>query len=454
MNVYAASLTLTERLAVRVWCVKPGAHRCRPYLRIIYQIHLFILADEDVRCTDSRGKFAETSPNFLRTSRRKTKKETKKSGGRGTALAGSQLPRLQQAATAITSRPPLCIQQDLKEISDNILGPCFGMTVRTITTGRTEPPHARLSVISSATARWKRRVPVGRAPVHNCRIVKTLAVPSVNRSVDHTEFRRRRRNDRTPPPINLFRSVLKHPEWWLAEMPPYPPGLILFHGKYDFKLGRAADIGPLVGLLGFVGFVVNLLNALKSASEKMHPKKNYFLSAWDGDPPCFVRHPAKNTARSLWSNYYHCAHQPDTSSARVATRSDPIIAPRSLYIFPKHKYKDSRYQSRDNKYSNFNYTICNVISAVEMIQQNVDCGLKSRRQDGKVGRLQEPCEFPESANILSSTSVYINEEFSKPTISVCNQEDKENAGAKESRLQELYEFPESAPTSCLQLPST
>jgi hypothetical protein len=72
---------------------------------------------------------------------------------------------------------------------------------------------------------------------------------------------------------------------------------------------------------------------------------------------------------------------------------------------------------------------------------------------GKVGRLQEPCEFPESANILSSTSVYTNEEFSKPTISVCNQENKENAG-KESRLQELYEFPESAPTSCLQLLST
>jgi hypothetical protein len=47
---------------------------------------------------------------------------------------------------------------------------------------------------------------------------------------------------------------------------------------------------------------------------------------------------------------------------------------------------------------------------------------------GKVGRLQEPCEFPDSANILSSTSVYINEEFSKPTISMCNQEDKENAG--------------------------
>ncbi|KAJ3629874.1 hypothetical protein MTP99_014239 [Tenebrio molitor] len=52
--------------------------------------------------------------------------------------------------------------------------------------------------------------------------------------------------------------------------------------------------------------------------------------------------------------------------------------------------------------------------------------------DGKVGRLQEPCEFPESANILSSTSVYINEEFSKPTISICNQEDKENASSKES----------------------
>jgi hypothetical protein len=53
--------------------------------------------------------------------------------------------------------------------------------------------------------------------------------------------------------------------------------------------------------------------------------------------------------------------------------------------------------------------------------------LKLFRCSGKVGRLQEPCEFPESANILSSTSVYINEEFSKPTISICNQEDKENA---------------------------
>jgi hypothetical protein len=38
----------------------------------------------------------------------------------------------------------------------------------------------------------------------------------------------------------------------------------------------------------------------------------------------------------------------------------------------------------------------------------------------KESRLQEPCEFPESANILSSTSVYINEElFSKPTTSIC-----------------------------------
>jgi hypothetical protein len=27
---------------------------------------------------------------------------------------------------------------------------------------------------------------------------------------------------------------------------------------------------------------------------------------------------------------------------------------------------------------------------------------------GHEGRLKEPCEFPESANILSSTSVYIN----------------------------------------------
>jgi hypothetical protein len=86
---------------------------------------------------------------------------------------------------------------------------------------------------------------------------------------------------------------------------------------------------------------------------------------------------------------------------------------------------------------------------------------------GKEGRLQEPCEFPESVNTLSSTSVYINQEFSKPTTSMCNQEDKENAGyenfdnvnvaasllmlfhcsGKESRLQELYEFPESAHTS-------
>jgi hypothetical protein len=100
--------------------------------------------------------------------------------------------------------------------------------------------------------------------------------------------------------------------------------------------------------------------------------------------------------------------------------------------------------------------------------------LKLFHCSGKVGRLQEPCEFPESANILSSTSVYINQEFSKPANSMCNQEDKENAGyenfdnanvvasllmlfhcsAKESRLQELYEFPESVPTSCLQLLST
>jgi hypothetical protein len=90
--------------------------------------------------------------------------------------------------------------------------------------------------------------------------------------------------------------------------------------------------------------------------------------------------------------------------------------------------------------------------------------LKLFHCSGKVGRLQEPCEFPESANILSSTSVYINQEFSKPANSICNQEDKENAGyenfdnanvaasllmlfrcsSKESRLQELCEFPESA----------
>lgn len=32
-------------------------------------------------------------------------------------------------------------------------------------------------------------------------------------------------------------------------MPPHPSGLVLLHGKYDFKLGRAADIGPLGELL-------------------------------------------------------------------------------------------------------------------------------------------------------------------------------------------------------------
>ncbi|CAH1381965.1 unnamed protein product, partial [Tenebrio molitor] len=62
---------------------------------------------------------------------------------------------------------------------------------------------------------------------------------------------------------------------------------------------------------------------------------------------------------------------------------------------------------------------------------------------GKEGRLQEPCEFPESANLLFSTSVYINREFPKPTTSICNQEDKKNSSCKESRLQEPCEFPES-----------
>jgi hypothetical protein len=47
---------------------------------------------------------------------------------------------------------------------------------------------------------------------------------------------------------------------------------------------------------------------------------------------------------------------------------------------------------------------------------------------GNEGRLQESCDFPENANILSSTSVYINKEFSKPTTSMCNQKYKENSG--------------------------
>jgi hypothetical protein len=37
---------------------------------------------------------------------------------------------------------------------------------------------------------------------------------------------------------------------------------------------------------------------------------------------------------------------------------------------------------------------------------------------GKECRPQEPCEFPESANILSSTSVYINQEFLKSANSI------------------------------------
>ncbi|KAJ3621539.1 hypothetical protein MTP99_003660 [Tenebrio molitor] len=94
------------------------------------------------------------------------------------------------------------------------------------------------------------------------------------------------------------------------------------------------------------------------------------------------------------------------------------------------------------------------MSDISDSENEVDIVDETLNVGGKECRPQEPCEFPESANILSSTSVYINEEFSKPTISICNQEDKENAGAKESRLQELYEFPESAPTSCLQLLST
>jgi hypothetical protein len=83
---------------------------------------------------------------------------------------------------------------------------------------------------------------------------------------------------------------------------------------------------------------------------------------------------------------------------------------------------------------------------------------------GKEGQLQELCEFPGSANILSSTSVHINREFPKPTTSMCNQEDKQcsgyenfdnanvaasslmlfNCSGKEGRLQEPCEFPESA----------
>lgn len=59
----------------------------------------------------------------------------------------------------ITSRPPLCIHQDLKEIADNILGPCFGMTVRMITSTGPYNDGTRTTLLHSAGAVWSGRGP-------------------------------------------------------------------------------------------------------------------------------------------------------------------------------------------------------------------------------------------------------------------------------------------------------
>lgn len=82
----------------------------------------------------TRGpRLSENLPKYTQTAAFSGEEEFEWS--RGQRAERSQLPRLQQTlgpgdkiAAAL-----ICIQQDLKEISDNILGPCFGMTVRTIT---------------------------------------------------------------------------------------------------------------------------------------------------------------------------------------------------------------------------------------------------------------------------------------------------------------------------------
>lgn len=81
----------------------------------------------------------------------------RRAGHRGRKIAEAEeqshagRPALAAAAPAasalvlIASRQPLCIQQDLKEIADNIRGPCFGMTVgpgdNERTNERTHQPH-------------------------------------------------------------------------------------------------------------------------------------------------------------------------------------------------------------------------------------------------------------------------------------------------------------------------
>jgi hypothetical protein len=70
--------------------------------------------------------------------------------------------------------------------------------------------------------------------------------------------------------------------------------------------------------------------------------------------------------------------------------------------------------------------VADVVASVTLNYQLIENSLEFEKASslilfhcsGKECRPQEPCEFPESANILSSTSVYINQEFSKPANSI------------------------------------
>jgi hypothetical protein len=62
---------------------------------------------------------------------------------------------------------------------------------------------------------------------------------------------------------------------------------------------------------------------------------------------------------------------------------------------------------------------------------------------GKECRLQEPSEFPESANIWSSTSVYINKEFSKPATSIYSVETTYGINSVISKLTTFVENAET-----------
>ncbi|KAK9876892.1 hypothetical protein WA026_015928 [Henosepilachna vigintioctopunctata] len=78
----------------------------------------------------------------------------------GRALGSLAVTAAAPAASGVTikSRPPLCIHQDLKEIADNILGPCFGMTVRMITSRGPTMTGPR-TTLHSGGALWSERSP-------------------------------------------------------------------------------------------------------------------------------------------------------------------------------------------------------------------------------------------------------------------------------------------------------